>query len=45
VSRALEDARYRDRVREVAAWSAAHDGPARAAELVEALGEESRAAG
>jgi UDP:flavonoid glycosyltransferase YjiC (YdhE family) len=45
VSRALEDPRYHDRVREVAAWSAGHDGPTRAAQLIEALGEETRAAG
>jgi UDP:flavonoid glycosyltransferase YjiC (YdhE family) len=45
VSRALEDSRYQDRVDEVAAWSAGHDGPTRAAELIEGLGEETRAAG
>jgi len=37
VRRALRDDAMRARVREVAAWSAAHDGAARAASLVEGL--------
>ena len=45
VERALDDPGYRERVGTVAAWSAAHDGPTRAAELVERLGEESRSSG
>ena len=43
--RALDDPGYRERVGTVAAWSAVHDGPTRAAELVERLGEESRTSG
>jgi len=38
VARALEDPRYGERTRAVAAWSAANDGATRAAELIEALG-------
>ena len=38
VTRALEQPRYRERVSSVSAWSADHDGPTRAAELIEALG-------
>jgi UDP:flavonoid glycosyltransferase YjiC (YdhE family) len=45
VRRALEEPRYRERVAEVAAWSAAHDGATRAAELIETLGEETWASG
>jgi len=45
VQRALDDPGYRERVGAVAAWSAGHDGPTRAAELVERLGEESRTSG
>jgi UDP:flavonoid glycosyltransferase YjiC (YdhE family) len=41
VARALEQPRYAGRTRTVAAWSAGHDGPTRAAELIEKLGEES----
>jgi UDP:flavonoid glycosyltransferase YjiC (YdhE family) len=41
VTRALEQPRYAERTRAVAAWSASHDGPTRAAELIEKLGEES----
>jgi len=37
VQRALWDERIGRRVRELAAWAAAHDGPARAADLVEEL--------
>jgi MGT family glycosyltransferase len=37
VRRALQDTRLIQRARSVSAWSAAHDGPARAAELVEEL--------
>jgi UDP:flavonoid glycosyltransferase YjiC (YdhE family) len=37
VQRALAEPRLRARARELAAWAAAHDGPARAAELVEAF--------
>jgi UDP:flavonoid glycosyltransferase YjiC (YdhE family) len=35
VERALADERMGERVREVAAWSAEHDGSERAAEIVE----------
>jgi UDP:flavonoid glycosyltransferase YjiC (YdhE family) len=45
VRRALDEPRYRERVAEVAAWSAAHDGATRAAELIETLGEETGASG
>jgi UDP:flavonoid glycosyltransferase YjiC (YdhE family) len=45
VERALDEPGYRERVGAVAAWSAAHDGATRAAELVERLGEESRTSG
>jgi MGT family glycosyltransferase len=38
VDKALGSARIRARVADVAAWCAAHDGPARAADLVEAFG-------
>jgi MGT family glycosyltransferase len=37
VRRALADARLAARAREIAAWSAQHDGPTRAAELLEEL--------
>lgn len=37
VRRALDDPSLAARAREIAAWSAAHDGPTRAAELLEAL--------
>lgn len=37
VRRALADERMRERARALAAWSAAHDGAARAADLVEAF--------
>jgi UDP:flavonoid glycosyltransferase YjiC (YdhE family) len=37
VRRALADGSLAARARELAAWAAAHDGAARAAELVEAL--------
>jgi UDP:flavonoid glycosyltransferase YjiC (YdhE family) len=37
VARALDDAGLAERVRALAAWSAAHDGPTRAAELIEGL--------
>jgi len=37
VERALADERMGERARELAAWSAEHDGAARAAELVEQL--------
>jgi UDP:flavonoid glycosyltransferase YjiC (YdhE family) len=37
VARALDDASLAQRVRALAAWSAAHDGPTRAAELIEGL--------
>jgi UDP:flavonoid glycosyltransferase YjiC (YdhE family) len=37
VQRALEDPSLADRARELAAWAAAHDGAARAADLVEEL--------
>lgn len=37
VRRALEEDRLAERARELAAWSASHDGAARAAELVEEL--------
>jgi UDP:flavonoid glycosyltransferase YjiC (YdhE family) len=40
---ALADARLRARARELAAWSAAHDGAARAAGLVEQLAQRTRA--
>jgi MGT family glycosyltransferase len=42
--RALADARLSQRARELAAWSASHDGPARAAELVEGLAARAAAA-
>jgi UDP:flavonoid glycosyltransferase YjiC (YdhE family) len=45
VSRALDGPRYAEHTRAVAAWSAGHDGPTRAAELVEALGREGAAPG
>jgi UDP:flavonoid glycosyltransferase YjiC (YdhE family) len=38
VARALDDAGLAERVRALAAWSASHDGPTRAAELIEGLG-------
>jgi UDP:flavonoid glycosyltransferase YjiC (YdhE family) len=38
VGRALSEPRLRARARELADWSAGHDAPGRAAELVEALG-------
>jgi UDP:flavonoid glycosyltransferase YjiC (YdhE family) len=37
VQRALAEPRLRQRARELAAWAARHDGPARAADLVEAF--------
>jgi UDP:flavonoid glycosyltransferase YjiC (YdhE family) len=37
VRRALDDTAMAERVSQLAAWSAAHDGAARAAELVEGL--------
>jgi UDP:flavonoid glycosyltransferase YjiC (YdhE family) len=37
VARALDDAGLAERVRALGAWSAAHDGPTRAAELIEGL--------
>jgi UDP:flavonoid glycosyltransferase YjiC (YdhE family) len=37
VARALGDAGLAERVRALAAWSAAHDGPTWAAELIEGL--------
>ena len=44
VGRALARPALRERARELAAWSAANDGPARAADLVEGLaGAKSRA--
>ena len=43
VRAALADARLRARARELAAWSAEHDGPARAAGLVEQLAQRTRA--
>jgi UDP:flavonoid glycosyltransferase YjiC (YdhE family) len=42
VRAALSDPRLRARARELAAWSAAHDGPARAAGLVESLTQRTR---
>jgi len=42
VRAALADPRLRSRARELAAWSAAHDGPARAAGLVERLAQRTR---
>jgi len=38
VRRLLEDGSYRARARSIAEWSNGHDGPAGAAELVEAFG-------
>src|SRR3954468_19700508 len=38
VARALDDLGLAERVRALAAWSAGHDGPTRAAELIEGLG-------
>ena len=38
VERALANPSYRERTASVAAWSAGHDGPTRAAELIEDLG-------
>jgi UDP:flavonoid glycosyltransferase YjiC (YdhE family) len=38
VRRLLEDRSYRDRARSISEWSQSHDGPASAAELVEAFG-------
>jgi UDP:flavonoid glycosyltransferase YjiC (YdhE family) len=43
VRRALEDVRLPERARSIAAWSAAHDGAVRAAELVEALAQRGAA--
>ncbi len=40
VARALSEPRLAVRARELAAWAAAHDGPARAAELLEALADQ-----
>jgi UDP:flavonoid glycosyltransferase YjiC (YdhE family) len=37
VAQALERPEIRERAREIGEWSAAHDGPTRAAELVEEL--------
>ena len=42
VRAALADPRLRARARELAAWSAAHDGAARAAELVERFAQNTR---
>ena len=45
VRRALRDGRIRARARELAAWSATHDGAARAASLVEELAAAGRPTG
>jgi UDP:flavonoid glycosyltransferase YjiC (YdhE family) len=45
VERALGDAQLAFRVRALAAWSAAHDGPTQAAELVEQLARNGSVAG
>ena len=45
VERALGSSRIRENVAQVAAWCATHDGPARAADLVEAFGADRAPAG